>query len=1123
MRNFFNQIKDVVFGIIKSSSNTVKINGNDNEVYQYIGTSGIAPIDNFLKLRRNDFGYISFPKFQEIQNLILAENYKFVRIIGLSGLGKTRMLYEIFKNLTNQNFKNYYCGASSYNEIANDLQNLIYENRRRKGIIILDNCDTLTFRCVKNALEDVDTQFRIVSVYNNPNEQLSAPDVNTIVLHRDDMRDSVNQFIKESLTKMGNEEQLVYEQIRNIADGFPTIAIHAIEAYRKSGHPQMVKEEDLWQNICGDILSDDSQTIGIESLALFDPLGCKNGLAMDFDIIKHNKNITPIFEDERKIDLIFHHLINNIKKRELIDESSDWINIRPLPLAVWLVGQWFEDCSDDRFNGVINDIANLQDKNQAKRLSDGLINRMQNMVDNVRAESMIDKIMGIGGNFRNEKVVCSDLGSRLFLVMSTVNHVAVSNCLYNILKDKDTYWLKENVNNNSRRNIIWTLEHLCFASDTFENSAYILAKLAIAENESWSNNATGIFLQLFHIQLPGTEANLDLRFKVLETLYNEVLDSVPLIIKAISNAFQNSFFHRSGGAEKFGYKSLSDYNPSTSEVFSYWEKCAKLLLIILSSFPIYKEDIKKLVTERVFDLGVRSSRWKLLFDLIDKLIDDSEWPEMRSKLLQVKTKHIDKLNETDQAHLNFILGRLSSQNFNTTLNDAKVEYHAKYHGNFDEWVNGADNYFEKYADEFINEKLYKDFPTIKSLLENKNIDLSFVRLIARKMDKKQSSEINEVIEDVYKEQPDTFLSNFASLFYTFTKHDEEYYKFCDFLVDSKCYYQYVVLLSRRETSNLKGLDKIIKLVSTKETPKYELLSLYLQNTMLSGGDVQMFNTCNKIKSVIPNSTDLLLFYILEYEGNDNIILSKKMSETTTRLILDYVPSKNDLCSPHSVNSFACDILNKYDFPGFAKKYNKKIIKNVNDYDSMQNYDFAYFALLPKYEKVVLDDILNAIADNKSLFYYYAENELGSGTNYGIGRLFQCDNEKIKAKCLEERNGVMPERLARLAPIYDTNEENKQKRRFSKFMYWMFSHLSDFKSPNSILNEFSSNMGTYSWTGSIRPLLIEVRESLELLKKDFAQKNKMIIKWASSYIEYLDGRISSEDRNEAYRKLVSKSK
>jgi hypothetical protein len=58
----------------------------------------------------------------------------------------------------------------------------------------------------------------------------------------------------------------------------------------------------------------------------------------------------------------------------------------------------------------------------------------------------------------------------------------------------------------SRRDLVWTLEKLVWHSRTFGHAADCLLQLSLAENETYSNNATGTWIGLFAVLLPATAA-----------------------------------------------------------------------------------------------------------------------------------------------------------------------------------------------------------------------------------------------------------------------------------------------------------------------------------------------------------------------------------------------------------------------------------------------------------------------------------------------------------------------------------------------------------------------------------------------------------------------------------------
>ncbi|HEV7938963.1 MAG TPA: hypothetical protein VGP18_13185 [Solirubrobacteraceae bacterium] len=66
-----------------------------------------------------------------------------------------------------------------------------------------------------------------------------------------------------------------------------------------------------------------------------------------------------------------------------------------------------------------------------------------------------------------------------------------------------------------RRDLVWTLEKLAWHQRTFELAANSLLRLAMAENETYVNNATGTWVGLFGTFLPSTAASPDQRVNYL--------------------------------------------------------------------------------------------------------------------------------------------------------------------------------------------------------------------------------------------------------------------------------------------------------------------------------------------------------------------------------------------------------------------------------------------------------------------------------------------------------------------------------------------------------------------------------------------------------------------------------
>jgi hypothetical protein len=100
--------------------------------------------------------------------------------------------------------------------------------------------------------------------------------------------------------------------------------------------------------------------------------------------------------------------------------------------------------------------------------------------------------------------------TEILSALAEIDAEAVVNLLERALGSLNVDQLKK-VNGDARRHIVWALEKIAFLEATFEKAALLLLSLAAAENESWGNNATGQFKNLFPVFLADTVVGPSLR------------------------------------------------------------------------------------------------------------------------------------------------------------------------------------------------------------------------------------------------------------------------------------------------------------------------------------------------------------------------------------------------------------------------------------------------------------------------------------------------------------------------------------------------------------------------------------------------------------------------------------
>lgn len=1098
------------------SDNFASVVGNNNKLEQnvtIVNFSLLIPMSKFVdSFSTNGISYVYFPMFDKIKHQILEEPCQLVQFLGLSGIGKSRMMFEIFRN--EDNVHNYYCNNASDDRLLNELSVFLRDRKDEKGIIVLDNCNADAFSKICKLQLEIDTSYKIIGIYNDTDDIVRQNGVNHLVLHRRDLADSVNQYVEEQIGQMGNQAENIVQQIQAISDGFPAIAIKAVQSYRENGVANLMNEDELWKRMCGYKNIDNDERMALQSLALFEPLGYEQEFMSDYEKVKHTKSITPFDNySNQKIDDIFENLIKTYSQKELIEKNSCWLLVRPLPLAVWLVGQWFHKCGQSRLVQVLNDLDAIQNTAQANRMKRALCKRIQNMQENEKAIYLFGNLMAAGAPFHHEEVVCSDFGSRLFLAISTVNPVSVMDCLFDVVMPQSIGWAKEVIKGNVRRNYIWCLERLSMPETTFRKAALLLAKLALAENETWANNATGQLLQLFHVALSGTETTLRKRLEVIDELIGLGDEYIPIILKVIDSAFSYSHFSRNAGYEKIGGKIFKDFEPTGVDICEYWEGCIKIISQLLQTKPNIVNQIADIVVTHVYDLSLRSGCYDLLELLINMVVNvrGTDWPEMHKQLLQLKKYNQDSLSVERKNKIDEWLRLLGADNFLLALDETHAAFYADNRDlSFEDQMAHAVEYFTPMAERFQRDKLFMDLKVVESLLDSQKNEVAFIRSISKVLSVQQIEVFLSVIIQILSTKDDEYQSTFLNILYFSLPESEAKKKFLLSIYSLKKYLQYIVLKANSETNDFKVLKELVDIIKEEHLSPRTYFRQYLFRGSIDSAE-RMFEVCCYIRKNVTDSDDILLDYIVAHEFS-SFILEGDMKTMTMKLLLNY-ECKRSTVDAYNINSLVKNILESGKEVGFAIAYNRKLLREIKDYDSFRMNEQLYYTLLPKYQDSILGDILKEISNRDSDFWYFGGKDLGSGDGFGVGPLFQCNIETIKEVCLLESKGCLPYRLAYLAPVFDYSDQDDPS--FSQFFYWLLEHFDSFKKQEEILSEFSSNMGSFSWVGSITPLL---EKKIKCFKKLERHTNPMVKKWANENILSLSEQLRKEQNAESYRKL-----
>ena len=439
----------------------------------------------------------------------LSTTRRVARLVGLPGLGKTRLALEVFRppdtpDLAQAQYalsrRVVYMDAGASGAAA--LQSLLeWVQAGLEGVIVVDNCSTHLHEQLFRAVRHTKSKLSLLSLGPTTEKQSAQHAMDDYLFVQLDRVDDavVKRMLEQAYPNLRSGDMDFI--VREMAQGFPHMAELLADA-RLNEIPdirQIIGDQLLHRMLGIDPHRDGAAYAAICTCALFTNLGFEAEAASEYGLVCDLIGIDP--------DDFYAHMKNFIG-RGVVTEHGRFVQVRPTPLAMRLAADWWSHCSPSRAQKIIKG-----------SLSEGLTNalcervRMLDFLPEVR--KLVAGLCAVQGPFGQAEVLNSELGSRLFRALVEVNPDATLDALRRVVDTWSEAYLKQSVG-PGRRNLVLALEKLCFWERTFSGGAQILLRFAASENEEWSNNATGQFEGLFKVMLSGTQAPPSARLFILD-------------------------------------------------------------------------------------------------------------------------------------------------------------------------------------------------------------------------------------------------------------------------------------------------------------------------------------------------------------------------------------------------------------------------------------------------------------------------------------------------------------------------------------------------------------------------------------------------------------------------------
>jgi hypothetical protein len=500
-----------------------------------------------------------------------------IRLVGLSGVGKTRLAYEC---INADNLREIVLYLESPEKLPPSRFNVIAQNDEVRVILVIDECPHNKFVELAREAESIGGRMTLISLDYDIDQPRPAQDKHIIL-------DPLDQAASEELIKktVPDLPENARKKIAEYSEGFPLILIRLSLNFNLQ--PEFLSPTSLASLGINDILNkiiagrgESAFELGeirttLTAISLFKRLG------WDEELNGQGQKVCELHGiDWMKARLI----VEEQERRKLVVKRGRYRYVTPLPLAINLASTWLSSMDTATVEGYFGNLPDVETKKAF----------LERLADFGYTEFAKEISRGFLSSF-DFKSLDTSIGSEIFLTLSKTDHKysmeVLETALSSIPRDRLLNFKA------GRRNIIWTLEKIAWWPDTFHWAARLLLKLADAENETWSNNATGIFAQLFQTFLGGTSVPAWERHSVLEEALDSGIKSLQNIaLKGLNAAFNLQHATRNMIAEEQGTVILPpEWNPKTREDLRKSVSSALTLLdkaMKLSDSEIQSEAIK---------------------------------------------------------------------------------------------------------------------------------------------------------------------------------------------------------------------------------------------------------------------------------------------------------------------------------------------------------------------------------------------------------------------------------------------------------------------------------------------------------------------------------------------------
>ena len=497
---------------------------------------------------------------------VLREPRKVVRIVGLSGVGKTRFVQALFDNRVGRG--SLIPSLAIYTNMADDPDpqpiGLASGLIASRAILVIDNCPPDLHRRLSETCRASASLLSLVTVeYDIRDDDPEETDVFRLE------PSSIDLIEKLVRARFKNLSQVDARTIAEFSGGNARIAIALASTIGKNETIAGLTDEDLFGQLFRQRHAHDASLLLIGQ-------ACSLVYSFQGEAIAGDDAELPVFAAMigKSVDEVFQG-VAELQSRELVQQRSVWRAVLPHAIANRLAAMALKNIPQERINAQLIEGASV-------RMLKSFSRRLGYLHDIKLAVGLVEQWLASGGLLA-DLANLNELGMAMFEHIAPVAPEAVVTAIERVTPEALSH----------RNCFVKILRSIAFDPKLFRQCVELLIRFGETRNDDGrETNGDRYLTSLFCIVLSGTHATIEQRLEIVGTLLRA--DSAfrrAIGVKALRNALEASHFSSGFGFE-FGARPR-DYGswPKTGADLTHWYTSTLKLVeaIALSGLPAASE------------------------------------------------------------------------------------------------------------------------------------------------------------------------------------------------------------------------------------------------------------------------------------------------------------------------------------------------------------------------------------------------------------------------------------------------------------------------------------------------------------------------------------------------------